>query len=416
MSRPAHDQPVHSPAGRRDGRAARPTAIGILVLCVATAVLGAIAAFAVPAGLPYDEPAHWANTLFLVEHHALPVLGDPGVGYEGQQAPAYYVAAALLVSPFGSGATGFFAVRLFGVIGAVLLTWLVGRILSRVLPTRPAAVVAGTAFVALNPMLIVMSASVQNDTWSLVAGFAALLVALDGPRGRPWLRGAFIGLLSALAIMAKITTAPLVIALLVVLLVRRRWREVVLSAVVVAAGCGWWVLRNVALYGDLTGQAGVDAAGYHFSAGATTPFALAREALTYLTLPDEYLRNVFSAPSWVDALALLVGVVLLAGAIAVPAVGRQSVRVLPVALVVVVGAVSVAAWLAQVSLGWHVAFRTAYGALPLAALAFGSATLWLRGRRAPWILCGALALLLLVLCAWAGVQIAGAAGKVMLQL
>ena len=414
MSR--HDRSARLTTRRRGGRGAAPVTAGTVALCVATAVLGAIAAFAVPAGLPYDEPAHWSNTLYLAEHHALPVVGAPGVGYEGQQAPAYYVVAALLVSLLGSGPAGFFAVRLFGVLGAVLMTWLVARLLQRALPRRPAAVVAGTAFIALNPMLIVMSASVQNDTWSLVAGFAALGVALDVRRERPWPRGALIGLLSALAIMAKITTAPLVVALLVVLLVRRRWREVLLSAAVLAAGCGWWVLRNLALYGDLTGQAGVDAAGYRFAAGATTPFALAREALTYLTLPDEYLRNVFSAPSWVDALAVLAGVVLLAGAIALPLVGRRSLRILPAALIAVAGAVSVAAWLAQVSLGWHVAFRTAYGALPLAALAFGSATLWLRARRAPGILCGLLVLLLLALCGWTGVQIAGAADRVMLQL
>jgi D-alanyl-D-alanine carboxypeptidase (penicillin-binding protein 5/6) len=402
---------------QRPGRRGPDTvAVGTVALCVATAILGAIAAVALPADLPYDEPAHWANTVYLAEHRALPVVGDPDVGYEAQQAPAYYLVAALLLTLFGSGAAGFFAVRLFGVLGAILMTWLVARILQRALPDRPAAVVAGTAFVALNPMLIVMSASVQNDTWSLVAGFAALRVALDVPRDRPWLRGALIGLLSALAIMTKITTAPLVVALLVMLLMRRRWREVLLSAVVVVAGCGWWVLRNLALYGDLTGQAGVDAAGYRFAAGATTPFALAREALTYLTLPDEYLRNVFSAPSWVDALAVLVGVVLVAGAVALVAVGRRSIRGLPLALVAVVGAVSVAAWLAQVSLGWHVAFRTAYGALPLAALAFGSATLWFRGRRTPWVACAVLALLLVVLCGWTGVQLAGVADRTMLQL
>jgi len=404
------------PARRPSPRSDRQAAVGTAVLCVAVAILGTIAAFAVPAGLPYDEPAHWANTLYLAQHHALPVVGDPGVTYEGQQAPVYYLVAALLVGLFGSGFVGFTVVRLFGVLGAVAITWLVSRILRRALPDRPAAVVTGTALVALNPMLIVMAASVQNDTWSLVAGFGAMLVTLLGPGRRPWLRGAAIGLLSVLAIMTKITAAPLVAGVIVVLLVRRRWRESLTAALLVALGGGWWVLRNLALYGDLTGQAGVDAAGFRFAAGATTPFALAREALTYLTLPDEYLRNVFAAPGVIDALVVLLGVMLVAGAIALATVGRRPLRGVPVALVVVVGAVSLAAWLAQVLLGWHVAFRTAYGALPLAALAFGSATLWFRGRRAPWILCALPVLLLLVLCGWTGLQLAAVGDRVMLEL
>ena len=406
-----------APAGIRGSARGtdRRAAIGVAVLCAATAVLGAVAVFLVPAGLPYDEPAHWSNVLYLAHHRTLPVVGDPGVTYEGQQAPAYYAVAAVLVGAFGSGSAGFAAVRLFGVLGAVLMTWLVARLLGRALSGRPAAIVSGTAFVALNPMLLVMSASVQNDTWSLVAGFAAMLVAL-GTGGSPWIRGAALGLLATLAILVKITTAPLVVGVLVVLLVRARWREAATAALVLVPGCGWWVLRNLSLYGDLTGQAGVDAAGYRFAGGGATPFALAREALTYLTLPDEYLRNVFSAPTAIDALAVLVGVVLVAGAIALPVLGRRSVRGLPIALLAVVGAVSVAAWLAQVSLGWHVAFRTAYGALPLAALAYGSATLWARGRRTGWILCALSLLLLLVLCGWTGIQLAAVSDRVMLRL
>ncbi|MFD6700727.1 MULTISPECIES: glycosyltransferase family 39 protein [unclassified Microbacterium] len=400
---------------RRHGSDAQ-SGVLTVVLCVATAALGTIAAFAVPAGLPYDEPAHWANAVWVAVHGTLPVLGDPGVTYEGQQAPVFYLVAAGIIRLLGTGEAGFLGVRLFGVLGAVLLTWLVARILLRTIPGQAAAVVSGTAFVALNPMLIVMSASVQNDTWSLVAGFAAVLVALGGPGARPWGRGLVLGALGAVAIMVKITVAPLVGGLLIVLLARRRWRESLAAAIVIAAGCTWWVLRNLALYGDLTGQAGVDAAGYRFQSGGTAPFALAREALTYLTLPDEYLRNVFAAPGWVDVLAVLVGAVLVVGAVALLTVARERARGVPLAVLLVTGVASVAAWLLQVGLGWHVAFRTAYGALPLAALAFGSATLWIRRRRGDWILCALLVLVLLVLCGWTGVQIAAVGDRVMLQL
>lgn len=398
----------------RPHRGPRTTGVLVGALLLAAAALGVLAALGVPAGLPYDEPAHWSTVLFVARHGALPVLGEPGVTYEGQQAPAFYIVAAWLVQVFGSGSVGFTAVRLFGVLGAVALAWLVALLLRRTVPGQPAVIVAGTAFVALNPMLIVMSASVQNDTWSLVAGFGALLVALGGPGAHPWRRGAAIGVLSALAILVKISIAPLVLGVLAVLLVRRRWREALTTAIVVAAGCGWWVLRNLRLYGDLTGQAGVDAAGYHFAAGATTPFALVREALTYLALPVEYLRNVFSAPAWIDALTVALGAALVLGALAMATVGRRHLRALPFVFLAVVGIASVGAWLLQVALGWHVAFRTAYGVLPLAALAYGAVALWFRRPRARAVACVALVALLVVLCAWVAVQIAAVADRAML--
>ena len=47
-------------------------------MVVATGVLGAVYVVAMPPGLPYDEPSHWLNVQFYLEHHRLPVVAAPG--------------------------------------------------------------------------------------------------------------------------------------------------------------------------------------------------------------------------------------------------------------------------------------------------------------------------------------------------
>jgi hypothetical protein len=363
---------------------ARPVIVTIAAFAVVCALMGVVFAFVVPAGLPYDEPAHWATVEFFASHGRLPVLGEAGSTYEAQQTPLYYVLAAGLAAVFHGGSQGFLAVRLFGAAGLVLLAVLVALILVRVLPNRPLVAIVGTAFIALNPMLLVMSASVQNDTWSLVWGLAAVAVALRRETGSPWLRGLVVGLLGAASILTKVSAAPIVIALVVAYLIRRRVATAFTVALVVVAAIGWWIVRNIILYGDLTGQAGVDRLGLNFAGQGTgvSPSYLGRTVLTYLTLPTEYLRNTIESPTWTDALSIFVGAVLILGLVVALTRLRPELRRWPFLVVWLAAAISVLAWLAEVVFGWSVAFRTAYGCLPLVGLCYGSAT---QVVRVPWV-------------------------------
>jgi D-alanyl-D-alanine carboxypeptidase (penicillin-binding protein 5/6) len=144
---------------------------------------------------------------------------------------------------------------------------------------------------------------------------------------------------------------------------------------------GWWFVRNIVLYGDLTGQSAVALTGAEFESIPAGPLGLAQRALTYLTLPTEYLRNLIEAPTWVDVAAVVVGLVLLTGLVLLAARDWRRYARWPVIVVGLVAAASVAAWLVQSTFGWPVAFRTAYGALPLFALAAGTATRIVRRRR-----------------------------------
>ena len=362
----------------------------------------AAAAILVP-GLPYDEPAHWSNVQYLLRTASLPVLGDPGVGYEAQQTPAFYVMASIVAALAGDGAFG--AVRMLSAVGQAALVVLTAQILWTVTRRSVLATIAGTAFVALNPMLIVMSGSVQNDTWALVWGFAAIAVAVRSTRMPRWLHAGVVGVLIALAVLTKLSMAPLLIGLVLAWLLHRRVIEPLVAVATVVVLTSWWVVRNVALYGDLTGQSAVSLTGAEFENAPLGALAVVRTVLTYLTLPTEYLRNTIQAPVWVDAAAAGVGLVLIVGLVAVAIRWRRAYARWPLTAVVLVAVVSVVAWLVQLQFGWPVAFRTAYAALPLFALAAGAAAALPRARWAGWAVLGLTTALQLAALVWTAVAV-----------
>ncbi len=370
----------------------------IFVLVLAAALLSTVAAVVIPPGLPYDEPAHWDNVQYFLTFWSLPVLGESGVHYEGQQTPLYYLLAAVIARVFIEW--DFAAVRMFSVVGFAVLTWLTAMILASLARRNTLVVIAGTAFIALNPMLIVMSATVQNDTWALVWGFAAIALALRPTAAPRWVQGALVGLLVSLAILTKLSMAPLLIGLVVAYALRRRFVEPAVAVGVVAVTTGWWFVRNLLLYGDLTGQAAVAETGAVFENAPSGVVALTRSILTYLTLPTEYLRNTIQAPIWVDACAVAVGVILLVGLVMLVVRGRREYARWGTIVVAVVAAAGFVAWLLQVQFGWPVAFRTAYVVLPLVALAAGSATLVARRRWAQWCVLALTSALQLAAGAW----------------
>src|SRR5205807_3673649 len=78
------------------------------------------------------------------------------------------------------------------------------------------------------------------------------------PRTRQWL---MLGILLGTTVMVKVSGYPVAVlaaALVVILAARHRSRPILLTAgsilvVAVLAFSGWWFIRNLALYHDLTG-------------------------------------------------------------------------------------------------------------------------------------------------------------------
>jgi hypothetical protein len=160
---------------------------------------------------------------------------------------------------------------LFGA-GVVFFSWAAMRELA---PGHPVWAVGVVAVIALLPEFCFNNARVGNDSLANCLGAAAFYVwfrALRQPDYDRWMlrAGAVVGL----AVLAKLTAVALVPGLALVILFRafqasggeRVWRARLLRGArmaAVASGaillvCGWWLVRNLIVYGDLTGTNGVN--------------------------------------------------------------------------------------------------------------------------------------------------------------
>ena len=352
-----------------------------LALALSTVLVGVVYVWVVSPGLPYDEPSHWSNVLFYADHWSLPILGHPGVTYEAQMGPAAYVVDAIVVRLVRIAGlpldTAFRLVRLLGVVelaGAVLV---MAALAKRLLPRSPATTAAVAVF-ALNPMLLTMSASVQNDTLALLLGLLALHLTFVLLDERPSVGAAtVVAGVAGLAVLAKLTAWPIIVAIPAWLLWRHGWSAFKASAAFLVSVCaltGWWFVRNVVLYGDPSASAGVGKVGLSFPPyhvhGLGGIGHIVEEVVTYLWLPTEYVRNTISAPTVLKA-------ALLAASVAVVSAGIRDRHRLQsgASLVIGCGLIAVVSWLALYLEAQASPPRLAYLALPmwtaLVALAIG---------------------------------------------
>ncbi len=178
--------------------------------------------------------------------------------------------------PWRGAALAVHLIRLASVLlgaGTVLCTYLLARTL---LPDRPGIPLAAMAVSAFLPMFLFISASVNNDTLvTLLSSIALLmlvrLVQRGATPGQLVLLGVVIGLacLAKLGALGLLPLAALAIALRAFapssegpaaggeVLRRARLRWAVGAAALIflpaLAVAGWWYLRNLRLYGDVTG-------------------------------------------------------------------------------------------------------------------------------------------------------------------
>jgi len=143
-----------------------------------------------------------------------------------------------------------------------LAVWSTVRMVSVLFPGESGWAAGSGLLVALNPMFLFITSSVNND--ALAAGMAATvlwLLALRWAKGFSWGRAAMLGLAlgaSPLAKLSGLTLWPVALAVLLAAAQReRKSRRAVAEALVVfglsLGACGWWFVRNWRLYGDPTG-------------------------------------------------------------------------------------------------------------------------------------------------------------------
>ncbi len=145
-------------------------------------------------------------------------------------------------------------------------------------PDRPCWAVGAGLFVALNPMFLFVSASVNNDV--LVNAATAVGLAVLGwgwRRGFSWPWALALGGVLGVAVLSKLSGLALGIltagALAWLFLKTRDWRWLAGGMVILVAAllvCGWWFWRNWRLYGDWLGlEAMLSVAGARTAAWAT---------------------------------------------------------------------------------------------------------------------------------------------------
>ncbi len=145
--------------------------------------------------------------------------------------------------------------------GTVICAWLLAR---ELFPERPALWAGTAAFNAFTPMFVFIGGAINNDNlaWFLCGLLIWLIVR--GARRPEIVNGryaALIGLVAGAGMLTKYTTGfllPLTGVMIAYAAIKRRsWRVFIVGAVVsgglTIALAGWWYVRNLQLYGDLTG-------------------------------------------------------------------------------------------------------------------------------------------------------------------
>jgi hypothetical protein len=242
--------------------------VALLCLLLAAALaLRVAAAFAIAPLQAPDERAHLAFVDHLLEQRRLPVQPPADWHAAAQrweeffQPPlAYllYVPAALTATALGASRVGRLRVlrlqnALYGSAAVAVAFVALARLGAAGDPRR--WLVAG--LLAFLPGFVGTTSAVNNDGLACLLASAVWLPLL-GPATR-W-RNALLGLLLALACLAKLTAIALLPVILCEPLLRRApRREFLRRAIVVGAWVslllGPWLVRNLALYGDLTGGA-----------------------------------------------------------------------------------------------------------------------------------------------------------------
>ncbi len=283
----------------------------ILVAIIALSVLlGAVYAFCVPPGLPYDEPAHFYTVRYYATHLRLPALNEPGANYEAYQAPLYYSAAAVLdrlAQPLGIRAE-FYLIRFSGLLLLVPLGLFAFRVSSRAFGKDSTLSLLATAFICLNPALLAIASSIQNDMLAIVLSFWILdavgrYVQDSTLTTQSALR---LGALIAVAMLTKMSVVffPIPIAWFVWTRFGReaiRYMAIVMGTILLCT-C-WWFFRNKMLYGDITGvKAMLKSVGQHtphialWKPSILIPYL--RNFLAYSWLPVDYFRSLIKSSLW----------------------------------------------------------------------------------------------------------------------
>lgn len=270
------------------------------VVLAAFVALGLLYSVVTPVFESPDEPQHFHFVRHLAQTRRLPVQGTDGPWrQEASQPPLYYLIGAVATGrvdagnvleleqvnphaiigipladnnkdryvhtpaeafPYRGAALAVHSLRALSVIlgaVAVLATYLLALEIG-----ASALLAAGAAaFVAFLPQFLFISGAVNNDSLTAAtSGLALWWLVRTMRRGSTWQGAVVAGLLAGAAALSKLAglgAVGLLVGAYAWTAASRRRSSILahgaLAVAVALALCGWWYLRNLRLYGDLTG-------------------------------------------------------------------------------------------------------------------------------------------------------------------
>ncbi len=274
------------------------------------AILGVYVALAVGYNLANplfespDELLHFNFVRYLQSTGTLPVVTLTGDLTEYHQPPVYYVLAAWLTAPLPDDgyrerlqtnpfwaydigragrdnknqylhppkghpwtSTTVIAVHLIRLLSTLAgLAGIIGthRLVRELIPGREDLALAAAALTAFIPTYLLTTASVTNDAFVAVAPVWLMiwgLRCLRRPAPPGWREVAALGGALGLSALIKVSSYPVAVVIGLMLAIwawrMRSWGYLVRMGLILAAAflavSGWWFVRNLMLYGDLTG-------------------------------------------------------------------------------------------------------------------------------------------------------------------
>jgi 4-amino-4-deoxy-L-arabinose transferase-like glycosyltransferase len=181
--------------------------------------------------------------------------------------PLYYTIGAPIfwaATPFGL-AGQVYALRLFGVLMALLTVWLAYKTAALLFPDDSYIQVMTAILLGLQPMFLFIMAGVNNDALANPLFAATFYVlALFLMKGLSWRRAVALGVILGLGFAAKESFIIMVPVAFVVLAIRafmsrdarQGARDLGLTALAAALSASWLLLWNYAAYSRLLGRAG----------------------------------------------------------------------------------------------------------------------------------------------------------------
>lgn len=273
------------------------------MLLVSYVLLAVFYAFSNPLFEAPDESLHYAFVDHLASGGDLPDQRQPGLWLqEGSQPPLFYLLMGAWVAPFQytsadlhealtpnvhahlgdtlflhrrnrnrvihdgptppyNGLTAaVYAARLLNIMFGVAALWCVHRAARVFLPEHVA--LSAVALGAFNPQFLFISGAVNNDILTAALGSAilwqTLVILRDGfSLGRSLALGVLVALVSLTKISGLLFGSVVGLAACWVVYQRRDWRGFMTLALCGVVGwtgiAGWWYIRNLTLYGEITG-------------------------------------------------------------------------------------------------------------------------------------------------------------------